>query len=491
VVRKIRLPFKEKGTNQQISGRFILSQWAQWRTNDKGQTIKREPGARLWIKGRHAVLRMYSQHEDGKGTVIDQKVLEFKPAQAKRLGKAGMREVMLAVVRIPELSRPIRLDDVRGMAAIEQAIAKAQVGHLRRDKIDKQDLYAGALAGIARQLPDRFSYISHPKQAERHREAILGNAKGIGVWLSGKLKDPADKKKGHELGKDTPMHVKIERTIVKGPARKAGVKKGDVILEVDGEAVLNVEHAGRLLKGPEGTSFKMKVKRGEQIETLTVARGEYDPNPVRTKLKDGVGYVSLPKFDVKAGDKVHEAIKSLQARNDKKPLKGLILDFRNNGGGAVKGALDILNLFVKKGTLFELRGQKGKVIETRDADPTATPFADLPVAFLVNKNSYSASELTAGAMQDLKRALVVGETTGGKGTRMTVQPLANGSEFALVDAQYNFPSGFSPDNVGLKPDVTRDSAQKRHLARGGRKGADYAYEEALHLLKTGQVTIGD
>ena len=489
--QKVVIPLKaEGGKPLNLTGRMIRSQWLQYRTNAEGKPVLPTREGRVKIKDNLVIAQLYLPQADGKGVSVDQRVFEFTKAQAKAFGPRGMVQLMALLSSHPVIGRPIGGEELRGRMALQQAVALATTTHFRRDQIKIKDLYAGAIAGVVSQLPDHYSYSVHPDRAVQQQQHSHGSAVGIGVVMSA---TPVDRKakpwrRGQGLPEDTPATVTVNSTVPGAPAERAGLRAGDIFVSVDGAAVSSIKAAADLLRGQEGTVAEITVRRNGRIKQLQVERKTYDPNPITAKLRENVAYVKLPSFDTKALAKVQGALEKMVTDN-KRPLQGVVLDFRGNPGGELYNAVGIANLFVKEGTLLELKGYKGSNAEHFEADPKKAPFAHLPLVFLVDKDSYSASELTAGALQDIGRAMVLGDRSGGKGTKMTVRPLVNGGLFALIDGQYHFRSGASPQETGLKPDVSSRTARSHSISRGAPVNADHVLEEAIHLLNKGKVPV--
>ncbi len=226
-------------------------------------------------------------------------------------------------------------------------------------------------------------------------------------------------------------------------AQREGVKRGDRILEIDGTSMLGIKlgDVRSYTRGEPGTQLKMKVKRGEQQLDFTLTRQEVKLKNVSYKgmVGDGIGYVKLDRFSKYSENEIADALTELKAKGE---LKGIILDLRDDPGGLLDAAVGILNKFVDKGSL--LLTTKGRKSDSeRKYFSTEEPMIkkDIPVAILVNGNTASASEIVAGAVQDLDRGVIVGTKSFGKGLVQVVTPLSYGDQLKITNQIYFTPSG--------------------------------------------------
>lgn len=224
-------------------------------------------------------------------------------------------------------------------------------------------------------------------------------------------------------------------------ADKAGIKPGDQLVEADG---VNLKGKAEnevidLLKGSPGSKVNLKVKRGDQVLSFTLERQDVQVKavPYFTRLEGNIGYILLSTFNEKASREVRAALEELS----KEPLEGLVLDLRGNPGGLLSEAVNIVGLFVPKGT--EVVSTRGRLEEVRQTFRTLDqPVArDLPLTVVINRGSASASEIVAGTLQDLDRAVVVGQRSFGKGLVQQTRPLAYGAQLKVTVSKYYTPSG--------------------------------------------------
>jgi carboxyl-terminal processing protease len=226
-------------------------------------------------------------------------------------------------------------------------------------------------------------------------------------------------------------------------AQKEGLRKGDKILEIDGNDMRTrkVGDVRAYTRGDAGTQMRMKVLRGERELDFTLTRQEIQLKNVGYKgvIGDGIGYIKLDRFNKYAENEVVDAINDISSKGD---LKGIVLDLRDNPGGLLDAAIGILNKFVDKGNL--LLTTKGRKLDSeRKYFSNETPMIgkDIPLVVLINENSASASEIVAGAIQDLDRGIIVGSKSFGKGLVQVFQPLSFGNQLKITNQKYFTPSG--------------------------------------------------
>ncbi|GAB6044009.1 S41 family peptidase [Endothiovibrio diazotrophicus] len=254
--------------------------------------------------------------------------------------------------------------------------------------------------------------------------------------------------------------VKVVAPIDDTPADKAGVKAGDLIIRLDDVPVkgMSLNEAVKVMRGKPGTDITLTIIREGQEKPLkvTITRAVIKVKSVKQRmLEPGFGYVRVTQFQSRSAAGVEKAVEKLTKENGG-PLKGMVLDLRNNPGGVLNGAVEISDAFLDKGRIVYTDGR----IADSKLDFNATPGDILdgaPLVVLVNGGSASASEIVAGALQDQKRAVIVGTKTFGKGSVQTILPLANNAGVKLTTARYFTPSGRSIQAEGIEPDIELDS----------------------------------
>jgi carboxyl-terminal processing protease len=308
-------------------------------------------------------------------------------------------------------------------------------------------LVRGAIKGMVEVLKrndDPYAFFYTPRGYRSFQELTTGKFSGIGVWL---------KQKGDDL--------EIVSVLPDTPARASGLKRGDIIRDIDGEPVqkLSSDDAVALIKGPEGTEVDLQIERDGASLDFTLTRAQIElPNLISKKLDGDLGYIRLFGFARGAGDQVHEEVESMIAEG----IKGIVLDLRDNGGGLFQEAVGVASTFIEDGEIVTYRERsEGDVVYDAQGDA----FEDLPLVVLVNEGTASASEIVAGALQDRERAMVIGMTTYGKGSVQEVVPLTDSSALKLTIAAYLTPDGSDINGSGIVPDVEVDDVASAQRAR--------------------------
>jgi carboxyl-terminal processing protease len=309
-------------------------------------------------------------------------------------------------------------------------------------EVDRGELSDAALAGAVENLDDRFSAYLSPKQYGQFEESLDNAFSGVGTAIL-----------GVEDG------LRIVKVYDDSPAQKAGLREGDVVTHSNGRklAGLSESAATALIKGPEGTPVTLTLRRGERSLRRRMIRARIEVPVVESRIANAggerVAYVALAGFVNQANEQVADAIRRLKRRR----AKGIVFDLRGNGGGLVTQAQLIASMFLADGTIVTT---KGRAVEEQTLEALGQPIAGkLPTVVLVDRNTASASEIVAGALQDRKRAKLVGQPTFGKGVFQQVMPLDNGGALDLTVGQYFLPSGRNlggagtKSGSGLKPDV--------------------------------------
>ncbi len=327
------------------------------------------------------------------------------------------------------------------------------------EEVDPEKLTSSAIDGMLKTLDPYSTYLS----PERYRELEIGTSGEFGGV-------------GMEVSEENGVLTVI--TPIEGsPAEKAGIKPRDQIIEIEGKSAqgMVVQEAVRLLRGPSGTPVKITIRRAGEQEprVITLIRDKIVVKSVKPKLlENGIGYVKLAQFQDRTSRELTEAIAGLEAENGTE-LRGLILDLRNNPGGLLTEAIDVVDEFIDSGLIVSVRGRTQD--QTREYYATKNgSFQTFPVVVIVNDGSASASEVVAEALQDSKRAVILGTKTFGKGSVQTIIKLEDGSGLKLTTAKFYAPSGRSINEVGVTPDIKVENSEDR----------DKQLESAINILNS-------
>ncbi|HLW38056.1 MAG TPA: S41 family peptidase [Candidatus Eremiobacteraceae bacterium] len=303
--------------------------------------------------------------------------------------------------------------------------------------VGERTLAYAAIAGMLNSLHDRWTTFLTPREYRSLNEGLDGgNFAGVGIIID---IDPQTKS------------LLVTQTIDDGPAAKAGLEAGDVILTVDGKSTsgLTTEQDSSLIRGKAGSVVQLTVKRQAEAQPLSISitRDIIHAPSVRSRVLDGdIGYVQVLVFGSNTGQELARAMERL----DKQGVKGVILDLRNNGGGYLNAAIDVSSLFIPEGPIVSI-DSRTKPLTTFDAENTA--IAPRPLAVLVNEFTASASEITSGAIQDSGAGVLIGTRTFGKGVVQTIYPLPDGSAIKITTARYLTPNGRDINSIGIQPDI--------------------------------------
>ena len=280
---------------------------------------------------------------------------------------------------------------------------------------------------------DRWSYYIPASEYETYQENMANAYVGVGITI---------------LSSEDVEGFRIMSVTPGGPAEEAGVQKDDVLIGVDGQDVRqsDANQVRNLVRGEEGTDVVLTVLREEAELELTVQRRHMEtPVATYTMLEDRVGLVTIENFDSRCSEETIAAIEALREQGAQK----LIFDVRNNPGGFAEELVKVLDYLLPEGDLFRTERYDGY----EDVDVSDENFLDMPMAVLVNGDSYSAAEFFAAALQEYEAAIVVGEHTSGKGHFQTTYQLSDGSAVALSIGRYYTPNGVCLEGVGIEPDV--------------------------------------
>lgn len=378
-------------------------------------------------------------------------------------------------------------------------------GRVKQDYVEPvsdKDLLENAIRGMLSGLDPHSSYLNTEEYKEL-KVGTTGRFGGLGIQVT--MEDG---------------FVKVISPIDDTPAQRAGMQSGDLIIKLDDQPVKGMTLTGavKIMRGEVGSEIVLTVVReGKDAPfDVTLIRDIIKVKSVRSRtLEKGFGYLRISSFQSPTGEALKDEIKQLKKDNDGK-LKGLVLDLRNNPGGVLNGAVSVSDAFLNSGKIVYTEGR----IKDAKMDFNATPgdvIDGAPLVVLINAGSASASEIVAGALQDNKRAIIMGSKSFGKGSVQTILPTGNGGAVKITTARYYTPSGRSIQATGIEPDIElrrlkleeleaakftpiKEADLSRHLSNGNgkkseksdtdkkadKKGVDlrdYPLTEALNLLK--------
>jgi len=305
------------------------------------------------------------------------------------------------------------------------------------EEIDQADAMDSAINGVLQSL-DPYSAYMNPKIFEESLTDTRGEFGGLGI----------------EVTMESGV-VKVITPMDNTPAAKAGVKAGDYIVKINGKQVQGktLMEAVNLMRGPVGTSINITIRRKnlKKAKVIKIIREVIQVKSVISKVVDKkIGYLRLRAFNENSSDQLKKEISKIE-KNPK--MVGYILDLRNNPGGLLSQAIEISDFFLENGEIVSTRGRKKKE-DRRFFARKGDKIKGKPLIVLINRGSASASEIVAGALQDQKRAVLLGETTFGKGSVQSIIPLKNRGALRLTISKYYLPSGKSISEIGVVPDIT-------------------------------------
>ena len=307
------------------------------------------------------------------------------------------------------------------------------------EEVDTEELIEAAINGMLTSLDPHSSYLS-PKDALKMRDQTRGEFGGLGIEVT------------QEEG-----FVKVVSPIDETPASEAGIEAGDFITHVDGESLLGLtlDDAVELMRGPVGSEIIITVVREGEKEPFDVSliRDTIQLTAVRSRTVGNSVVMRVTTFNEQTRPKLKEGLEEqIEAAGGIDKISGIVIDLRNNPGGLLNQAIAVSDAFLEEGEIVSTRGR-----DSADSDRTNATPGDLaqgkPIVVLINGGSASASEIVAGALQDHRRAIVVGTKSFGKGSVQTIMPLRGEGAMRLTTARYYTPSGRSIQAVGVSPDI--------------------------------------
>ncbi|MFW5969243.1 MAG: S41 family peptidase [Halofilum sp. (in: g-proteobacteria)] len=370
---------------------------------------------------------------------------------------------VLAQDESDEAAEDLPLEQLRTFTDVYERIKDNYV-----EDVDDEELLEYAIEGMLDGLDPHSSYLD--KDAfEELQIGTQGEFGGLGIEVT--MEDG---------------FVRVVAPIDGTPAARAGVKAGDVIVQLDDDPVkgMSLNDAVQKMRGEPGTEIKLTIAREgkDKPVELTIERDTIEVTSVDSRmLQPGYGYLRVSHFQNNTQEAVDKAIKDLkdEAEKEEEGLRGLVLDLRNNPGGVLSAAVSVSDTFLEEGLIVYTEGRI-KDSKLRYSARPGDAIEDVPMVVLVNEGSASASEIVAGALQDHERALVIGNKTFGKGSVQTIQDLSDGGALKLTTARYYTPDGRSIQAEGIEPDIAT-GAYKLTAVEDGGEGALTEADLSQHL----------
>jgi len=385
---------------------------------------------------------------------------------------------------------PLPLEDLRTFVEVFERVKNTYV-----EPVSDQKLLENAIRGMLENLDPHSAYLVADDFAQL-QENTSGEFGGLGI----------------EVGMEDGV-LKIIAPIDDSPAERAGIKAGDYIIRIDGQSTqgLSMMEAVNKMRGKPGEKIRLTLVRdGGQPFDVQLTRALIKSKSVRARLLEaGYGYLRISQFQQGSGKETRSALARLKKSNKDQPLRGLVLDLRNNPGGVLQAAVEVVDQFVASGLITYTKGRQSGA-DMRFFASGKDNSEGVPLVVLINEGSASAAEIVAGALQDHHRAVLMGSTSFGKGSVQSILPLSQGRALKLTTALYYTPNGRSIQAQGIVPDIhvargrlvreqegvfnVKEADLAGHLdnqsadtpateASGKAEDGDYQLSEALNLLK--------
>jgi carboxyl-terminal processing protease len=381
------------------------------------------------------------------------------------LKTAGIKEPKLPALKAST-------DEVNNVRELQREVGEASA--LYGNKVSTTKLAYAAISGVVGSVKDRYTVFLDPKEYAELNEGLDGTSFG-GVGLTYSIDDAT-------------KNIRVENVIPDGPSDKSGLRSDDEISAINDRAVkdiiagaaLDVQQSRiqKLLRGDPGTKVKLAIVRADApIDPITVTRDTIKTPSVFAKMLPGdIGYAQLSVFGQNTGAELNAALNRLQTQG----AKAYVLDLRYNGGGYLNSAIDVSSKFIPTGPIVSVKSRAGQSTEYDAENIAVTP---RPLAVLVNAYTASASEITAGAIEDSGVGTLIGTKTFGKGVVQTIFPLRDGSAVKITTARYYTPDGHDINTVGIQPQIEADIPKGTKI-RPGYPSDDPQLTKALAFLQT-------
>jgi carboxyl-terminal processing protease len=389
----------------------------------------------------------------------------------------GARSGLLAMLKTEGVKNPTvdtghaTTDDVGNVRELQRQVTDAITAY-SSPKLPATKITYAAINGLIGSVKDKYTVFLDPKAFAELNAGLDGTSFG-GVGLSYSIDDQT-------------KNIRVENVIIDGPSDRAGIRADDQINTINGQAVKEIigtapidvqqSRIQKLLRGDPGTRVTLGIVRTSGPAAITVTRETIKPPSVFAKLlPDGVGYAQLSVFGQNTGSELTAALNRLESQG----AKAYVLDLRYNGGGYLNAAIDVSSKFIASGPIVTVQSRAGRSTEY-DAENTA--IAPRPLAVLVNAYTASASEITAGAIEDSGVGTLIGTKTYGKGVVQTIFPLRDGSAVKITTARYFTPAGHDINTVGIQPQILAEIPKDVKI-RPGYPNEDPQLQRALDFLE--------
>lgn len=318
---------------------------------------------------------------------------------------------------------------------IEEAWNIVHTEYVNRDTLNTENLTRSAIQGMLAALDDPYTSYLAPEQYELGAGHLEGEFNGIGAFV----------------GVDDKQQIVIIAPIADSPADKAGIRSGDIIMEIDGETIRNMSLAEAIIKirGASGTPVTLLILHSgdEEPVEIEIIRARIEVPSVRYEMKGDFAHINITQFSERTEDELSSVLEEPEV----KAARGIILDLRGNSGGLLDIVIEVTSHFLEDGIITSMRDNQGKLTSQRVISGDIK--VDLPMVVLVDGASASGSELLAGALQDHERAVIAGDTTFGKGSVNILHELSDGSGLYITVARWLTPDGRLIEGQGIEPDI--------------------------------------
>ena len=331
------------------------------------------------------------------------------------------------------LGSPIQVGQTPGLDVVEQAWFFIFQDYVDKSKLDSTALSRAAIEGMVEALDDPYTAYVDPEDYKLTMSGFEGKIDGIGAQVE--FKDD---------------QIIIVAPLPDSPAAKAGIRAGDVVLEIDGKSTAGMSSAEAvlLIRGPKGTPVRLLILHEGETEPveIEIIRDEVQLDSVNYEMREDIAYINITHFSERTADELAPVLENITQEG----AKGIVLDLRSNPGGILDTVVDVASFFLKEGVVVDVVDNQGQ--HTASSVKPAGISIDLPMVVLLDEYSASGSEVLAGALQDHGRAVLAGTKTFGKGSVNVLLPLTDGSGLYITTARWLTPNGRLIEGQGLIPD---------------------------------------